>query len=138
MTEKQRKIDGFNRLRELLKPGDTVFTKLVSVSRSGMFRRIDVYVFRDNEPVWLTGSVAPLIGARYTMNDWQKQAGLGVSGCGMDMGFHVVYELSYALFKDGFDCIGEKCPSNDHSNGDRNYEPHQHSSGAYALKHRWL
>ena len=138
MTDKQRKIDGFNRLRELLKPGDTVFTKLCSVSRSGMFRRMDVFVFRNNEPVWLTGSVAPVIEARYTMKDWQNSAGLGVSGCGMVMGFSVVHELSYALFKDGFECIGEKCPSNDHSNGDRDYTPHHHSSGGYALRHKWL
>ena len=138
MTDKKRKIEGFNRLRELLKPGDTVYTKICSVSRSGMFRRMDVYVFKDNEPVWLTGSVASVIGARYSMNDRRKSAGLGVSGCGMDMGLSVVHELSYALFEDGFDCIGEKCPSNDHSNGDRNYSPHKHSSGGYALRHRWL
>ena len=54
------------------------------------------------------------------------------------MGFAVIYELSQALFPKGFECIGEKCPSNDHSNGDRDYTPHHHNSGGYALKHRWM
>jgi hypothetical protein len=47
----------------------------------------------------------------------------------MDMGFHVVYNLSSALYRGGFGCIGDKpvrCPSNDHSNGDRDYTPHMH------------
>lgn len=37
-----------------------------------------------------------------------------------------------------FECIGHGCPSNDHCNGDRDYTPHHHNSGGYALKHRWL
>lgn len=76
----------------------------------------------------------------------------------MDMGFWAVYQLSYGLFKGGFGCIGEGCPSNDHSNGDRDYTPHMseadrmgadgelcnchkdhmHNDGGYALKQRWL
>jgi hypothetical protein len=40
------------------------------------------------------------------------------------------------LWPDGWTCIGEKCPSNDHFNGDRNYEPHLHKSGAYAITKR--
>lgn len=40
------------------------------------------------------------------------------------MGFHVVYGLARTLWPDGYGCIGEHCPSNDHSNGDRDYTPH--------------
>jgi hypothetical protein len=61
-----------------------------------------------------------------------------MGGCGMDMGFAAVYGLSYALFGKGFECTGPNCPANDHSNGDRDYTPHMHSDGGYALKHRWL
>lgn len=44
-----------------------------------------------------------------------------MNGCGMDMGFHLVYSLSRVLFspkQGGFEClgIGHYCPSNDHSN----------------------
>ena len=66
--------------------------------------------------------------------------GLKVSGAGMDMGFWLVYTLSRALWPDGYACIGEGCPANDHSNGLREYTAgkHQHSDGGYALRQRWL
>jgi len=73
-----------------------------------------------------------------------KHGGITVGGCGMDMGFHVVYSLSSYLYRDGFECIGDsegwgkKCPSNDHCNDDRNYTPHHHQSGGYALRQRWM
>jgi hypothetical protein len=120
-----------SRLLELLTPGATVYTILRWVSESGMSRRIDLYVIHDNRPVWITGYVADLLGHTLTDN------GMRVSGCGMDMGFHTVYNLSRRLF-DTFTCLGEHCPSNDHCNGDRDYTPHQHSDTGYALHHSWL
>ena len=122
------------RLLEALKPGDTVYTQVRHVSSSGMSRRISAYTIRDNEPWNISGYVARVL-------DWpcdRDELSVRVSGCGMDMGFHLVYSLSRVLFRDSFDCIGERCPSNDHSNGDRNHEPHPHSDGGYALKQRWL
>ena len=73
----------------------------------------------------------------------EKREALAVGGCGMDMGFHVVYSLARALYhkrdgSPGWQCIGKHCPSNDHTNGDRNYEPHPHSDGGYALTQRWI
>jgi hypothetical protein len=148
-------------LREFVKPGMTVYTNLRHRARSGMFRVIDVNVIEDNEPRWIGYLAAKATGISYDRN----REGLRVSGCGMDMGFHVVYELSRALYPDGFGCIGSGCPSNDHSNGDRDYtkhgafapviagrdEPlpsglyptdqtvtHWHRDGGYALRHRWL
>jgi hypothetical protein len=108
------------RLREWLKPGDTVHTVLRHVSRSGMSREIDVVKIEGPDDVrWLSGVVSRADGWRLGKRD-----GIVVGGCGMDMGFHLVYSLSYALFKDGFGCVGEGCPSNDHVNGDRDYTPH--------------
>ena len=119
-----------DKLREMVKPGDTVQTILRHVSRSGMQRAISVVI--DGEDYsWL---VARACG--FTLHP--KYEGLKVDGCGMDMGSSVVYELSYALHPNGFECIGEKCPSNDHSNGDRDYSPHHHASGGYALRQGWL
>lgn len=129
------------RLREILKPGDTIYTVLRHQSRSGMVRDIDAYVFRDNEPLWLSSYASKVLGWRMA-NDAVR-----VDGAGMDMGFHLVYALSATVFPDGFDCIGEgdsyatRCPSNDHSNdrGAKDYSPtRHHASGGYALKHRWL
>lgn len=138
-------------LRESLKPGDTVTSVIRSVSRSGMSRTLDVYKFevsgehwktRDNgvRTLWLTFHVARVLG----LSRPRDGDALRVDGCGMDMGFHICYSLSARLWPDGFVCIGEGCPSNDHTNGDRNYsptfrgKPHVHRDGGYALQHRWL
>jgi hypothetical protein len=64
--------------------------------------------------------------------------GIVVRGCGMDMGFHLVYNLSSILFADSFTCIGPGCPSNDHSNGDKDYTPHLHTDAGYALRSAWI
>ena len=122
------------RLLELVKPGDTVYTILRHVSRSGMSRVIDLVVMSEGRPQSISGWAAEVVGNRMDRDRW----GIKIGGAGMDMGFALVYELSYWLFKEGFECIGEGCPANDHNNGDRDYTPHPHSDPGYALKHRWL
>jgi hypothetical protein len=148
------------RLREWLRPGDTVHTILRHVSRSGMRREIGVVILgadgSDLHPNYL---VAKALGERLN----KRGDGVVVGGCGMDMGFHIVYSLARTLWPDGHGCTGERCPSNDHSNGDRDYTPHCHSwipspeqirggsgtpkgnyrehwhrDGGYALRQRWL
>jgi hypothetical protein len=120
-------------LRTLITPGTIIYTGLQHVSASGMMREIKVYVMKDNEPIHISYSVACVLG--YSQG---KSDGIRVAGCGMDMGYHIMMSISYHFFRGGFECIGKGCPSNDHSNGDRNYEPHHHESGGYALSHRWL
>jgi len=145
-------------LRGMLKPGDTVYTILRHCSRSGMQRTIDAVTMRNGDGVSSLGPrVAVAIGAKFDRDRWGTKMG----GCGMDMGFHLVYNLSYALNPGGFGCIGEGCRSNDHSNGDSDYRPHiddcpqspeevgtdiprlrsyrhWHSDGGYALSHKWI
>ena len=134
-------------LRSKLAPGDTLYTSVKHVSRSGMQRSISVYRIEDNEPWDISGFVAKALG--WPLDD--KRFGVKVGGCGMDMGFHLVYSLSYVLFPKGYGCVGERCPSNDHSNGDRDYTPHEyatiagptarphwHADGGYALIQRWI
>lgn len=138
--------EAIKRLRTWIQPGDTIHTQMKHVSRSGMQRVIQVIKIQcpdkykidegqtKPEILYLGYNVAEAIGMKYD----REREGVKVGGCGMDMGFHLVYELSHALFKDGFDCVGEGCPANDHSNGDRDYTPHRHSDPGYALKQRWL
>ena len=133
-TSKPQQQRAIERLREQIKPGNIIYTDLKHVSRSGMMRHINVFIMRDNEPVNITRFVADALDIRQT----DAFGPLKVSGCGMDMGFYVVYSLSRTLFPDGFTCTGHECPSNDHSNGDRDYTPHQHRDGEYALVHRWM
>lgn len=137
MKEQQEAIA---ELRELLKPGDTVYCILRHVSRSGMMRAISPVIIRDGESWEIDYLVCPALGRKFN----ERHGGVTCHGCGMDMGFELVYTLSRTLWPDGFECIGKgeewgkHCPSNDHSNGDRNYESHHHESGGYALKHRWI
>lgn len=131
---KSEREDAITRLRALLTPGTTVYTVLRSVSRSGMTRGIDCYLLTQDRPQWLSRLVAKATDTPFD----ERHDCLKVGGCGMDMGFAVVYELSSALYPDGFACIGNGCPSNDHVNGDRDYTPHTHTSGGYALKQAWL
>lgn len=127
-----------DQLRQWIKPGDTVYTVLRHVSKSGMMRAIDVYIIENGEPSRITWQVGKACGYAYN----RKHEALTVNGCGMDMGFAVVNDLGYYLFPDGFECIGDKegkrCPASEHFNGDRDYTPHWHKSGAYAITHRWM
>ena len=143
-------VEALNKLKQWLKPGDTVHTVLRHKSRSGMSRSISAFATVDGQPMELDYFIAQAMGESID----RKHGGLRMTGCGMDMGFALVYNLSSRLFPDGFGCIGKGepgsgvyCPSNDHSNGDREYHahmecppgrPHWHSSGGYALRHRWL
>jgi len=123
--ERQEAID---HLRTIIKPGDTVYTVLRHVSRSGMTRGIDVYILQTEAgygssddmkavPVWITAFVGKAIDSPQPMDYWRKSLGLKVGGCGMDMGFHVVNSLSYALYGKGYQCLGKgQCPSNYHVN----------------------
>jgi len=134
-----------------LKPGDVVYTEIVSVSRSGMTRHIKPIIIRDNQPNWIGHYVAALLDERL-----DKEGGVIVTGAGMDMGFNLVYRLSYRLFPDGFGIKGEaslypqgvtpatKAEADNlrskgvkfHSrNGD---DLGWDKDGGYALKQRWL
>ena|SRR3990167_549965 len=148
----QEKQEAIDYLRTILEPGDTVYTILRHVSRSGMMRVIGAIQMTEDSPNDITPRAAKALGEPLDRDRW----GVKVGGCGMDMGFHLVYNLSYTLFPTGHGCIGEHCPSNDHNNGDRDYTPHSrgihpsgpgeidmgaehwHSDGGYALRHKWL
>lgn len=150
MTIKEQKEQEEKEAKEflltLLAPGDTVYTSLEHVSQSGMSRRIGVYIARiDKDKKYTNGKpyiqritwhVAKLLDYRL------KNDALVVGGCGMDMGFHVIYSLSSVLFRDNYKCTGENCLSNDHTNGvfDRSKENigRIHSDSGYALRHEWL
>lgn len=155
MTAKEtEKHEALETLRSLLRPGQTVYTILRHVSRSGMSRSISALLMEPDGPRDISHLVSRVLGSPLDRNN----GGVKVGGCGMDMGFYLVYELSYSVFPSGFGCIGKGCPSCDHFNGDRDYTPHMdyqdrigsdgtpctchayhwHKSGGYALCHNWI
>jgi hypothetical protein len=135
---KQQQQEALEILRKRLKPGDTVYTKVTHRSKSGMMRLIRAFIVENNVPDDISYLVAKVLKWSY------DDRGVKVHGAGMDMGFHLVHSLSRVLFEDNFICIGRNedrniwCPSNDHTNGDRDYTPHKHSDAGYALKQSWF
>ena len=125
-------------LRKYMKPGATVYTKMKHCARSGMMRVIDVFVIRNNEPLRLTWSACIAVGIKYN----RKHEGAEMGGCGMDMGFALVYEIGATLYRKPWRCVGEKCPCNEHSNPPHPKRDgkmmHAAVSGGYALKQRWM
>jgi len=96
-SKKQQAAEERARVRaELLKlcpVGTTVYTVLRHVSTSGMQRRIDCYIIRDNEP-WC---ISYYVGLTLGYKRHPKYDGLVVNGGGMDMGYHLVDCLSQSL-----------------------------------------
>jgi hypothetical protein len=129
---KQEVNEALEYLHKYLKPSDKVYTILRQVSRSGMSRHISVLrgtrtgdIAEAHEPHDITYLVARVLGERRD----DKDGGLVVSGCGMDMGFEIVYRLGYALFPNGFEVKGIG-RNGDASGWDKD--------GGYALKQEWL
>ena len=80
-------------LRKMLPEGTRVHTVLRHVSQSGMRREISCLVVHDGELRGITHQVAFA-----TSRALGKRGGVMCNGCGMDMGFDLVYSLSAALF----------------------------------------
>ena len=95
---KQNKLELESKLKKFIPPNDTVYTILKNVSQSGMYRHIQVIVIKDNKPINLSYWIADYLEWSYK----DKTYSIGVGGCGMDMGFHLVYTLSRSLFDDGY------------------------------------
>lgn len=148
-VSKQEHTEALEQLRKWLKPGDTVYTILRHASSSGMSREIGLVIFRDGVDLHPNYSASRVTGYRQGKRD-----GLIVGGCGMDMGFALVYDLSRRLFPEGFGMEGER-------NGKKRRPATQEEAarmvaegwkfrgrngdtsgwdtdGGYALNHRWL
>lgn len=97
-STKASRAEAFEKLRSWIKPGDTVYTVLRSASRSGMSRKISLFVLSvglDGKP-WIqdiTGWAGQAMGRSYSMDD-----GIRINGCGMDMGYALVEDLASAVF----------------------------------------
>jgi hypothetical protein len=107
---------------KFVSPGSKVYTVLRHVAKSGMSRTMSIFVVdKGGEILSITTYVADLCD--YTCT---KDGYLRADGCGMDMGFSVVYNLGQALWPEG----------TEKPHGTRNGEPD--SVGGYALNQVWL
>lgn len=120
---KQEIMEAKQSLKRLIKPGSTVYTACTHVSRSGMMRYIKCYIVKKNEIVNIDWYIERVTG--YKSHDYK---GLKVQGCGMDMGFHLVYSLGRCLWPKG----ARKFSHN------RNGDPGRETDGGYLLNHTWI
>ena len=84
-------------LKKKVKKDSEIIVVIHKVSKSGMQRKMSAFVIYKKQLVNLNFDIAKLDIARRNDNNH-----LVVNGCGMDMGFHLVYTLSSILFKDGY------------------------------------
>lgn len=100
---KKEHVEAMDSLSRLISKGDTVFTVLRHVSKSGMQREIGLVVIKQGDKVPIVYhpnySAAKLLGLR--LNRGGAYDAIIVKGCGMDMGFHLVEGLSRAMFGEG-------------------------------------
>lgn len=130
MSKKQEseKQEAIARLRKWIKPGSTVYTVIRNVSRSGMSREIGVVLIdKDGSMLHPNHAVSKALGWRLGKKD-----GVIVGGCGMDMGFHLVYSLGSVLFGHGDECA--KLGIIKGRNGDKKPE----TDGGYLLNQKWI
>lgn len=140
--EREMRKDAVWELQKMLRPGQTIYTILRHVSRSGMMWRVSVVVVQDGRIRQIDRLVATATGLK--LAEGRGKEGIRAGGCGGDAGFGVVYDLARVLYPEGFGCAGDRCPSNDHSNGDYDRTPHTpesphwHEAGGYAFRREWL
>jgi hypothetical protein len=141
MNKKEKeKEEARNSLLNLieLKPGDTVYTQLKHVSKSGMSRVLELRVIKGDRLLRITWQATALGVGTYD----KKHEGLKIGGCGMDMGFAAVYDLSRILFRGGWKCPGQNCDHPDHFNEgtpkDGNTFHPETSDAGYALHQEWI
>ncbi|HUN55905.1 MAG TPA: hypothetical protein VMU29_12180 [Smithella sp.] len=110
-----------------LKPGKEVYTIVRKVSNSRMSREISLYITIKNKIVDIGWYVSKVTG--HKMNEGTHAIKIG--GCGMDMGFALVYNLGRALYPKGFKLPkGKNGRNGDTSGFDKD--------GGYALTQRWM
>lgn len=103
-----------------------IYVAVHRVTSSGMTRYMSAYMVYQNQIVNLNYLIQRLGVAR-----WNNDHELIMGGCGMDMGFALVYAFSHRLFPSGFRYRkGEWHRNNDPSSWDRD--------GGYALKKEWI
>lgn len=104
LTE-ERKAELIAQLQEYCKAsGYKLYTILRHCSKSGMSRIIEVLAIPGpdkkgyNSVLWLGGMIAELLEYKYAYASKSDSGGIKIEGCGMDMGFAIVYELSAMLY----------------------------------------
>lgn len=104
--KKEQKQKAIGYLQESLPPGTKIYYLVRWVSANGMSRSISFFHCVDNQIIKLDYLISQALGLRLS-----KNGGVIIGGCGMDMGFHIIMNLSYCLH--GFNTVGKDALESD-------------------------
>jgi len=96
-------------LKKFIKPSSKLSINITKVSRSGMTRRMLVYAMKGTELINITWDISKL--CELSEND----EGIKVTGCGMDMAFWLVDDITLQLY-------GNKKPKGLKGNGGKSLD----------------
>lgn len=108
-----------------LKPGDKLYYSVTHVSRSGMSRSIEILLSHE----WGIDNLSWVVAKAINHPFDNKNGGVKIGGCGMDMGFAIIYSLGQVMFPEGF-----KTWDGYYRNEPLEWEP----DGGYAFKYSSL
>lgn len=127
-----------------LPPNTKIYCHLENCSSNGMSRRIKIHYIKDNEHCFIHIDDSKNFERMYKMrgNSYPEFAVYVVGGCGMDMGFDLVYRLGSYIWRDHEKELVEKCLKYQKENPEA-YELHKSLTservyGGYYFKHVWL
>lgn len=128
---KQDHDQAIARLRAMLSPGERIYTVLRHRSASGMSRRISLLLPCYDERDKAAGYKGAILGIDRLVSQAlglpvHEKGGLVITGCGMDVGFEIVYRLGQVIWPNG----------TPEPHGIRNGHPD--SEGGYALRQSWI
>lgn len=136
--QERERTEARDRLRELLASVNVIYTVLTHTSRDGMFRAIKPLIATHLDDV---RDITHLVSLA-TGDKEHRRGGIGMGGCGMDMGFALVYNIGRVIIdNEPWQCRGDRCPSNEHVNSPRApYGPEviHTGDGGYRFRHTWL
>jgi len=136
-AQEQEKQEAIARLRDWLKPGDTVYTINRHTSSSGMSRVLSTVILKDGTDLHPNHAVAT--ACRMPLVAKNGHDGIRIGGCGMDMGFALVYELSHTIYPE-YACPGDDCPSPEHAHNRRRQTcncGHEHYNHTVTAREGW-
>jgi len=95
MNKKQTRQEKLNEIKKEIEEirQKPIIAKIVSVSRSGMTRKIDFYIAKNDGYLrWINHILAVILDEKT-----DKNGQIVASGCGMDVIFHTLSNVNYAM-----------------------------------------
>lgn len=131
--QQERRAEAICELRKHLRPGSTVYLILRHVSKSGMLRRVSPIIRHKKGHFlhldhWAAQCLYP---ESRTISKIGGGDGVPMHGCGMDMGFELVYLLGRYLWPKGGKQPKGIYPRNGDTSGIE-------TDGGYMLRYHWL